>query len=387
MATKRNKLRAPNVYDRGSGWQVRIRRSDASGKLHLINRSFPYDAEAGGGQARSRAAVFALAATWAAKESAAFKFDGKPASSQIAGETLGGWLTRYAAEFSPPKKSYRSERSVVSVLTNRYAALCQRQPDALSSADFVGRTDSLVAWMTADEYSAGTIRKYLTLISHCFTMARDRWGFECPNPLRGAQRPRNNAPRDRVLTPDEWEAVMQHLDGADPATTAVLQFLRATACRRGEAIKLSWGDIDWTTKPPVALLRDTKSPKRDQPQSRSIPLNKDALDALQPMMFKRSPPKEGRVFVTAAGEPLRADSVTRAWIRAREKAGCPDATVHDIRHTRTTEIGQHLSIQETARLTGHSDPRTLMRYFHPTAADMGRKLEEAERTAKRSGGR
>ena len=51
------------------------------------------------------------------------------------------------------------------------------------------------------------------------------------------------------------------------------------------------------------------------------------------------------------------------------RAGVKNARVHDLRHTRITELAPTLPLQVLARLTGHRDPAMLMRYYNPTAAD------------------
>ena len=53
------------------------------------------------------------------------------------------------------------------------------------------------------------------------------------------------------------------------------------------------------------------------------------------------------------------------------------ATLHDLRHTRTTELANLLPLQKVMRLTGHKTPKMLMRYYNPTAEDLGRDLTAA----------
>ena len=54
------------------------------------------------------------------------------------------------------------------------------------------------------------------------------------------------------------------------------------------------------------------------------------------------------------------------------------ARVHDLRHTRITELGRILSAAEAARVSGHSDLSSFFRYFNPDPVDIGRKIDELE---------
>ncbi|WP_236509173.1 hypothetical protein [Stenotrophomonas sp. PA-6-5C] len=66
MARPKKELTGQGVYDRGSAWQVRVKRQDAAGNIHRINRTFPYNKLSASVAADSRAAVFKHAAAFAA---------------------------------------------------------------------------------------------------------------------------------------------------------------------------------------------------------------------------------------------------------------------------------------------------------------------------------
>lgn len=96
--------------------------------------------------------------------------------------------------------------------------------------------------------------------------------------------------------------------------------------------------------------------------------------------------RSGKVFAT------RADSVTRAFertvlrARARCEAECKQAGVepdrhflvdlrfHDLRHEAASRMAAVYQLHELAKVTGHKDPRMLMRYYHPRAEDLAKRL-------------
>lgn len=369
----RAKLTAKGVYDRGTAWQVKVRRRDQSGTFHSIGRAFPYDPEAAPGLPHSRASRFHEAEVFAATERASLRVEGRARHEDIGSQSLTDWLERYEREETPKKKSAGREASTLSRLRELAPDLLAKPTKGLRPGDFVG-TDPrcLEAVMTTAGYAPATIRRYLNTLSHLFTVARSRWRYEGSHPLRAVEKPSDSPERTRVISADEWTAIEKSWGETEPATVAALRWLRWTAARRGEAVALDWADLDWSTTPPTAHLKNTKARHDAPPQSRHIPMPAEAVAALRPLRG-RAWPTQGPVF-----SGVKPDSITRAWSRVCERAKIGNARVHDLRHTRITELAPALPLQVLARLSGHREPATLMRYYNPTgkdAAAAGRAIE------------
>ncbi|WP_412531023.1 tyrosine-type recombinase/integrase [Escherichia coli] len=89
--------------------------------------------------------------------------------------------------------------------------------------------------------------------------------------------------------------------------------------------------------------------------------------------------------------PLAADllSGTRAFDRAVKRAReryektnslcdesfLKDLRFHDLRHEATSRLAEIFPMHELTKITGHKDPRMLMRYYHPKAEDLALKLK------------
>lgn len=159
-----------------------------------------------------------------------------------------------------------------------------------------------------------------------------------------------------------------------PFLPAIIDLAVETAMRRDEIAYLRWEHID--LKKRVAHLPDTKNGN-----SRDVPLSPKATDLLKGL------PRIGeRPF------DVRADAITRAFIRARDRAreqyeaSCKvtnrepdnrflvDLRFHDLRHEATSRLAAIFPLHELTRITGHKDPRMLMRYYHPKASDLAKKL-------------
>lgn len=385
MARPKKDKSAQGVYDRGGSWQVRIKRQDASKQIHRINRTFPYDANAPSSSAHSREAVYKKAIAFAAAERAALHVEKRPTTALLGTQTLGAWLQRYEEEICPRKKGGDNDARICRQLRARFPTLCARPAQSLLPQDFGSTAKHGVARVLDEQYflAPATIVRQLAVLSHVFTVAAKEWHFDVANPVQSARRPSVDNERDRVLSAKEWQAILKALEGSHPATRGAIEFLRWTACRRSEAAKLRWENVRLDDRP-VATFKDTKSPKTGKVQHRTIPLTKEVVNVLTALIPEDIPTPAGPVFAMEPNRGIRPDSLTQAWGRACAKAKVVDATLHDLRHTRTTELADLLPLQKVMRMTGHKTPKMLMRYYNPKAEDLGRDVElaEAERAKK-----
>jgi integrase len=159
--------------------------------------------------------------------------------------------------------------------------------------------------------------------------------------------------------------------------------------RRGEIVSLLWVNVDLNRR--VVHLPSTKNG-----DARDVPLSSRAVAVLQARKDARDHAKEdtseidkydaGRVF------EIRSDAVTRAFERAVARARMlyidesraaqqrpdgkflTDLRFHDLRHEATSRLASIFPMHELTKITGHKDRRMLMRYYHPRAEDLAKKL-------------
>ncbi|QOH35213.1 phage integrase family protein [Burkholderia cepacia] len=159
--------------------------------------------------------------------------------------------------------------------------------------------------------------------------------------------------------------------------------------RRGEIVALRWENVDLKRR--VAHLPATKNGS-----ARDVPLSSRAVAVLQTLKEKRDRRREmsedmpvdnsGPVFT------IRSDAVTRAFERAVTRAReqyvnecksanrqpdgrfLTDLRFHDLRHEATSRLASIFPMHELTKITGHKDPRMLLRYYHPRAEDLAKRL-------------
>jgi integrase len=204
-----------------------------------------------------------------------------------------------------------------------------------------------------------------------------------------------------------------HHRGTRPHVIDAIHFVRQSAVRRGECVKLDWKDVNLVER--TAKLLNTKSKSNNKKREIPLPfeawrlllarasaiidpsaqknwaemeeseLNQAAID-----LTNRKPPEMEKkpVFINGRGARLGADALTQAWNDARARAGLVESAdkkervrIHDLRHTRITELGNstELTMMAVARIAGHTNTDMLQRYFNPTAADMVGKVDAGDR--------
>jgi len=367
----------PGVYRRAKCWQVRIRRQG-----HVVGKSFPFDPADNAGP-RSAAAALLKANAFAAQERAALRFEKRQTVDLLETQTLGGWCDRYERETMPTKRGAKQERDALRRIRAGFPDILARPVSELGPLDFSTKSPaSMWARMVAGGYDPQTAARRYTLLAAVFKAAvapePDGFGFTTyKSPLAGISWPRQfpERARERVITPTEWGAIWKRLTtSAEPPAKAAIGFLRWTGARRGEVQRLDWSRLDFATDPPIATFtpETTKTGR-----GRKVPLAPGALLALRLLKPKGKPwPEAGPVFRIAP------ESVSRAFRVACQRAGVAGARLHDLRHTRLTEITRVLPLQDAMLVSGHTQPQTLMRYYHHRAEDIGKALAKAEKRQK-----
>jgi integrase len=184
------------------------------------------------------------------------------------------------------------------------------------------------------------------------------------------------------LQDDELERVMASSSSA--LLPSIIRLAVETAMRRGEIVGLRWEHIDLERR--VAHLPATKNGS-----ARDVPLSSRTVAVVQALRDGLDAKEQGQGAVFA----VRPDGVTRAFerdvqrARGRYEAECEetgllprdgflvDLRFHDLRHEVTFRLAEVFPMHELTKITGHRDPRMLMRYYHPDVAALAKKLNQS----------
>ena len=176
---------------------------------------------------------------------------------------------------------------------------------------------------------------------------------EGSNPCTGIRRYRRKG-RERFLSEPELRRLGTVLDGHEarhPREVTFVRLLLLTGCRKGEIATLAWSDY----REGRLFLRDGKTGPR------TVWLSSPARAILDGL------PREGKwVFPsTRLSGPISTQVFETFWRQVREEAGIADVRLHDLRHSYASiAIMQGESVTVTARLLGHNDAQTTLKYAH-----------------------
>jgi integrase len=263
-----------------------------------------------------------------------------------------------------------------------------------------------------------TVDREIDVLSQVFTMAITYWGYNVgTNPMLGVLRPKFFNERNRRLVGDEEARILAAARAEDrlrsieleverllepyleqslalPSKSArkkflaaakkevrpaaaksythvalyetLIEFLLATAARRGEALSLSPSNVNLEAQ--TAYLPETKNGL-----PRTLPLVSTLVESLRKLLDQSE--DDEYVF------PISVDDLKNVWERICACTKIEDLHVHDLRHegiSRVADTGK-CSLVDLQAFSGHRDPRSLLRYAHLCATKLAHRLDEAFR--------
>jgi integrase len=223
--------------------------------------------------------------------------------------------------------------------------------------------------------SPGSVRRALAPIRALLATAFEE-GLIRSNPaagLRIAQRVDGAGDEEKIKALSESE--LRALLGELPEEWRLFfEFLAQTGLRIGEAVSLTWEDVDFA-KRRVNVRRRLYRGRFDTPKSRygrrSIPLSKGLTRALA--LARGTESNEWPVFPSSSGGHLEPSNLmSRVLKPAARRAGVPGAGFHTFRHTCATMLFRHgLNAKQVQMWLGHHSPAfTLATYVHLLPDDL-----------------
>ncbi|MEM5434735.1 site-specific integrase [Paraburkholderia diazotrophica] len=313
--------------------------------------------------------------------------------------TLHEALRRYEMEISQGKSGSVQEASVLKVWTG--IPLSKRSVASIRSVDVAKLRDE---WLK--DYKPATVLRRLAVLSHVFSVARKKWGMDSlSNPVELLRKPHPDNARARRLVAGTAHDTTEEEHNADRGAydleldrvvaasesallPSIVWLAVETAMRRGEIVSLRWEHVDLQHR--VVHLPATKNGT-----ARDVPLSSRAVAVLQCLKDSGSARKSVKGSGVERNGPvfdIRSDAVTRAFERAvararklyedecRKAQGTPDTRFlvdlrfQDLRHEAVSRLASIFTLQELIRITGHKDPRMLMRYYSARAEDLAKRL-------------
>lgn len=264
---------------------------------------------------------------------------------------------------------------------------------SLKKITYANCKDFVAKELAAGKISPSTAKKHLRTLSAIFKEAMKE-GYLKQNPAANVTPPKVEKKRHEMLTPDEMQRFLEHVD---PHHKIVFLTLILTGARLGEILALPWKNIDFkesTVKIAQTLYKGQVEEKTKSESSRRDIVMPDVLLGLlrshqiQALAEGRYGP-DALVFVNKAGTPIDSKGLNKYFFKtALARAGIEKQTrIHDLRHAFASHmyaLGEDITY--ISEQLGHSSPYVTMSIYahsvkkhkHETAERLSNKLLGSE---------
>lgn len=168
--------------------------------------------------------------------------------------------------------------------------------------------------------------------------------------------------RDRRPTADELVRLRAWFARSASLTPDIFDFILASCFRPpSEIVRLRWEDLNAGDR--TIMIRDRKDPRRKIGNHQTVPLLHGSFD-----IAMRQPRVAPEIF------PVCGKSWSSIFPRACADLGIVDLRLYDLRHEAISRLveSKKYSIPEMMLVSGHRDPKQLMRYTQLRARDLHR---------------
>jgi len=191
-----------------------------------------------------------------------------------------------------------------------------------------------------------TINRELACMKSIFNRAIDN-ELTDRNPVNKIKFFRENNKRDRVLTAEEYDRL---LNAVAPHLKPMIILAYNTGMRKGEILTLTWNQVNLEDGWINLNAEQTKTS-----EARKIPLSYQVIECLKNI------DRNGDRVIQYRGKPV--GDFRQTFQKALKKAGIENFRFHDLRHTFVTNM-RKANKQDRAimKITGHKTMSVFMRY-------------------------
>jgi len=263
--------------------------------------------------------------------------------------TVGEWGERFlVARIDIDLNTKKNYGSAIRKINGTFGA---RDPDTITASE-------VAEWvaMLAETRKPGTLQQYLI----AFRLLLDHASID-PNPARDPRVKLPKRVREEPVPPPAEHVLAILAEIHDPLRRLLFVAIEQGALRLGEAVGLTWGDVD---RAGLRLRLPRSATKRDR--ARWVYLPEWLIDAIEQTCPFDDRTPERKVF-----QGVTEASAYQTMLRACQTAGVPHYHPHDLRHRRITVWHQSgVPARELAERAGHSRPSmSLDVYSHVMPAD------------------
>ena len=369
---------------RGSKWEYRISYVDRkTGKPNEVTK---------GGFKSKPEAVLAAAAAQLELEYYGFMPDGNESVEKF----FNKWLEIYKKPNVKPITYGVQERNVRLNILPRWGKMKMKDVLRNDYQEWINELRIPLKGSKKKPYSEGTVRRIHSIMTSAFDNAVHDFNIIRENPLKKIKIPKDENSTGKVKYFSRGELTI-FLDNTKPAKNAKYQesmqylalftLLSRTGLRIGEALALTWDDIDLETKKTLTVCKTLVYPLNSEPYI-STPKSKSSgrtikLDEATIKIMKRhrinqkevilryanyKATKDNIIFHQHDGRWLRTNIVREYFKAVCKRAGLEILSPHALRHTHAVHLLEAgANIKYVSERLGHKSVKiTADTYLHVT---------------------
>jgi len=234
-------------------------------------------------------------------------------------------------------------------------------------------------------YRARTVNLALTTLDRVYAHAIRRQGYAGASPVRAlerSERPRDEPKAMVILTPEQTSAIVA---ASDPLYRPLLAFLVGTGVRIGEALGLTWADVNVAERTARIAMQVNREGRRVSLKTsngrRTLELHGPLVALLAEHKLAAEDKRPGvLVFASGSGSAFSDRNVaTRGLKVACQRTGVPVISPHALRHAHASALlADGWDLAAVSRRLGHGSVAiTASTYAHLIEDDARRQERRA----------
>lgn len=272
--------------------------------------------------------------------------------------TFGDILDNYLKYSEINKKDYRHDESRVKIIKEYFNV--KNSISNIKPSDIELFKSKI---MSDRGLSPATVNRYIVSISKAFNLIINDKQLNMVNPCNYVKKFKENSYKERYLTEDEEERLMQELS---PHIKPIVICALTTGLRKSNILNLKWEQIDIKKKFIEINKQDNKGHKKIQ-----IPIAKKLMNCLKEIGIK----EKGYVFINPETNQPYTD-IKKGFNKACERAKIEGLRFHDLRHTVGTRlVASGVDILTVKEILAHSSIQTTQRYSHPVKENIKKAVD------------
>ena len=361
--------------------------------------------------AKEEKEVKRLAAEWEKKQKEEYKLTGTKTDdkSKITLEKFVTeiWLPVFIRDGSHKPTGVVFYEHMASIITGYFGSKKRlAQVDVASVKQFVKFLNLEARTQKGEPFSAETrVHAYGALRNILNCARRTKYIKENPcDDLTENERPHKEHRKVDFLTSEQATQFLECLRSESLFWQVYMNILLFCGLRRGEALALTWADVDGDKKllkvsKNVTIAKDSTdgyaigTPKSGK--GRTVPISERLLAMLLKLKRDREEQLQVKlmpstyIFCREAepARPLYPTTPTRWMKRFVEKNNLPDVSPHDLRHTAATlMLASGAQLKDAQAIMGHADVGTMLRFYVGTSEQGQRNAINGTETLLAQGG-